>query len=925
MNRRDFLKLMGVASSASLVSSCGLDKRTEKLISRLAPPEDNIAPGQAIFYNTTCTECPANCGLAVKVLEGSPVKLEGIPGHPINDGALCMRGQSSLTRLYHPERIRNPLIRDSQGVFKDVTYNEAYSQIIAGLRKSSEQGHKNLYLSGRTTGSFSNLIDLFCDKVVVDRLPEFEVYSYSTIREANKILFNKAEIPLYRIETADFLLTLGADIFETFGSPVSNAVQFARAKRQNDFRWFHIEPHVSLTGLQADERFTINPGSEAYLLLFLLQSHKERLPDGVLSAIPEVSPAEIANKTGLHSDTLKQISEQFENSEKPLLITGGVSTGHSSGLETAVLAGLIQAVNGMTGALIDFSSAADYANVGTMLDMEQLLNRLQNDEVGVIFIARTNPIPSLPSSFSFTDNLKRAQLRVGLSDFLDETMTECDIVLPLSHSLESWGDAQPRKGLKTLIRPVLEPLFDTLPEGDILLGLMREAAGEPSPKSFQEYLINQWAEIYPEDVAKEFLSQGYYEEATSTEEVKLDAKSVTTFLRNIKLPDIPSRPILLATPSIRTFDGRSRVLKLLSEIPDPLTTISYGQWISISEETAKDEKLQDGDEILISSLNLKLPVKIQPQLPTGIYMVQRDMLDSPAFEVDKRTGESLCYLDNFTIEKTGSSVALPILSGSTSQRGRGIISRPVHKEEDHEHEKVSLYPAHEHEEYRWAMVIDLALCIGCSACVAACYLENNIPVVGKPEHLTGREMSWIRIEPYYEENEKANFVPMLCQQCDNAPCEPVCPVYATYHNPEGLNAQIYNRCVGTRYCSNNCPYKVRRFNWFKHEWEEPLNRMLNPDIWVRPKGVMEKCTFCIQRIRAARDVAKDEARQIRDGEVIPACAQTCPTNAIVFGNILDEESRVYKLAHSDRAYRIFEHLGTEPAVYYLQKKVLASL
>ncbi|MBN2365605.1 MAG: 4Fe-4S dicluster domain-containing protein [Calditrichaeota bacterium] len=218
------------------------------------------------------------------------------------------------------------------------------------------------------------------------------------------------------------------------------------------------------------------------------------------------------------------------------------------------------------------------------------------------------------------------------------------------------------------------------------------------------------------------------------------------------------------------------------------------------------------------------------------------------------------------------------------------------------------------------MAIDLDSCIGCGACAAACYVENNIAIVGKEEHLIGREMSWIRVQPYYDDHEKIEFVPMLCQHCDNAPCEPVCPVYAAYHNQEGLNVQVYNRCVGTRYCANNCPYKVRRFNWFDHRLVEPLDKMYNPDISVRDRGVMEKCTFCIQRIRTAKDHARDENRLVQDGEVSPACAQTCPTNAITFGNLKDEKSKVYKLAHSDRAYQALAELGTEPAVNYLRKR-----
>jgi molybdopterin-containing oxidoreductase family iron-sulfur binding subunit len=292
-------------------------------------------------------------------------------------------------------------------------------------------------------------------------------------------------------------------------------------------------------------------------------------------------------------------------------------------------------------------------------------------------------------------------------------------------------------------------------------------------------------------------------------------------------------------------------------------------------------------------------------------MIVRGVVDSKI--------ENSGYIEKLSFSKTGKKISLAILAGHPSQEGRGIIPMGPHKEEPH-HKRADngLYPEHKHHPYRWAMSIDLESCTGCGACVAACYVENNVSIVGEADHVMGREMSWLRIEPFYEKTGP-EFIPMLCQHCDNAPCEPVCPVFAAYHNPDGLNAQIYNRCVGTRYCSNNCPYKVRRFNYWDNTTNDrqPLGWMSNPELSVRPRGVMEKCTFCVQRIRVGKDHAKDEKRLVRDGEITPACAQTCPTNAIVFGNILDENSRVFKLSQHERAYKVFEELGTRPAVTYL--------
>jgi len=281
-----------------------------------------------------------------------------------------------------------------------------------------------------------------------------------------------------------------------------------------------------------------------------------------------------------------------------------------------------------------------------------------------------------------------------------------------------------------------------------------------------------------------------------------------------------------------------------------------------------------------------------------------------------------------TVSASGRRVPLTILAGSLYEEGRAAVpgSLPAHfgHSEEHlghqEHQDVSFNPVPDYPEYRWSMAVDMDRCVACSACVAACYIENNVPMTGRSEHLKGREMSWLKLEPYYSE-EGADFVPSMCQHCDAAPCEAVCPVFATYHNNEGLNAQVYNRCVGTRYCANNCPYKQRRFNWFSWaDREEPLNLMVNPDVSVRPKGVMEKCSFCVQRIRKARDIAKDENRKIEEGDIVPACAQACPGNAIVFGNLLDENSEVAQWSKSERSNRLLLELGTSPGVFYLKNK-----
>jgi molybdopterin-containing oxidoreductase family iron-sulfur binding subunit len=711
---------------------------------------------------------------------------------------MCIRGQSSITRLYHPKRIASPLARNGGGKFQGISWEKALSRVSESLAASRSEGRKNLYLSGRTTGSLSRLIDSFCRKREVERLPEFEVYSHSAVKEANGLLFSKREVPHYRIENADFLLTVGADILETHISPVSYTRMLSRARDTGKFRWFHAEPHLSLTGANADRRIVVSPGGEKTFLLYVLRQLLERragnkgLPAEVVGNLSRLSAERAAEVTGIPADTLKVVCDGVVNARRPLVIAGGVSTSHPAGLSVAAAAGLIQWVTGAIPGLVDLTGNENYERVGNFRDMEDLSARLEREEVGVLFLSRTNPVFSLPGRFAFRENLRKANLSVAIGDLLDETMKEADLILPLSHSLESWGDVEPRQGIVSLQKPVLKTLHDTLSEGDILLRLMGEVSGEGPATGYKDYLFGEWARRFGEKGKGSLLTTGFAEKSPPAKGVSLDGKRAVSLLKGMTTEGELAKPVLVLVPSLRTFDGRSRGLPLLTEIPDPLTTISYGRWLSVSPETAKSLTLKDREEVTVSSGDWSqvLPVKVQPGLAEGVVVACRDFVDSPPLRTEEGTGGAVEYIEAVRIGKTGKTAAIPILSGSPSQHGRGLVPDPVHKDEEHHHGRESLYPQHKHEEYRWAMVIDLALCNGCSACVAACYIENNVPVVGKKDHLKGREMSWLRIEPFYGETGDVEFLPMLCQQCHSAPCETVCPVYAAYHNPEGLNVQV---------------------------------------------------------------------------------------------------------------------------------------
>ena len=911
MKRRDFLKVVGIVSG-SVVSGCKLEKAEKKLVSYMLPPEEGIIPGEPYYLASTCTECPAGCGLTVKLRDDRPVKLEGNRLHPVNEGTLCMRGQASLAHLYHPERLKEPLYKGLEGTFAPISWDRAVDLIRTALGASGKDDLANFYLSGRTTGSLDTLIRHFCGTRGFERPLEIELFNYGASRKAYDLLFGMYVLPTVHLHRADLWVTLGADLFETYVNPVHFSREYAKATKQENFHWIHFEPHFSLTGANSSSRLTINPGSEPYLLIYLLR-HLGR-NTGTGNALPEGLPAvdleTLTKMTGLREESIQSLLQRVDAAEHPVFLAGGPATSNQNGSITALLTGLLQWRAGNVGSIVDFSSPENFDNVGTLNDLETLSDRLQDTPAGVLFLSRLHGTPLGSTLEALSSN---AAFSVALADTLEPWMNSCKLILPLSHSLESWGDVRSRKDVESLIQPVIHPLHNTLSEGDFLLKLLGDT------RTYQEYLFGAW-----EGYGESWIDTGVNTQTPLRTAVNLDTDNITKFLESEDLlPEPPRGEHLLVVPSIRTYDGRSREITLLEEIPDPLTTVTYGDWISVSPEDAGRLGLADGDEIKLSSDKfsgeeaIALPVCCLPGLRPSTFVVSIDVAANLKLPVDRRTGELILSLGGLSPEKTGNHVKLPVLSGSRDAKARGIL--PHENKSLHHQKNVSLYPDHDHENYLWGMAIDLDACIGCSACVAACYIENNVPITGYQEHLKGREMAWIRISPYGTGDGRLEFIPVMCQQCEHAPCEPVCPVYATYHNMEGLNVQIYNRCVGTRYCANNCPYKARRFNWFDHKLKEPLHLMLNPDVSKRPQGVMEKCTFCIQRIRYAKGKAKDAGRLVEDGEAIPACAETCPTGAITFGNLLDNNSKISELARSPSAYRILEQLGTRPSVIYLKK------
>src|SRR5688572_29095742 len=640
MDRREFLGLLGLASGASLLAGCDLTRKSEKLIPYLVPPDDGVLPGEATYVATSCTECPANCGVTARIRDARPVKLDGTPAHPINDGALCMRGQASLSRLYSVDRIRFPMVKDPSGKLVQTTWADALKKSAEALRGQKE----NVLVSGRTTGSLSALMDDFSARTGVTREPEFELFSYAAIREANRSLFGASVVPLLRPDRADLIVTVGADVVETFGNPTHFSTLLSKRRgSHNRTTWYHVEPHASMTGFQADHRLAVKPGSEAHLLAYLLHglAGKAGLDGRVVShmgAVPAVSAEQAAAATGLSAHALEELRHALLVAGSPLLVAGGVSTAQESGLDTARLAALIQAACGMHGRTVDFSQAMDYSRVGSINDVERLMDRLGAGSVGTLIVFNVDPVSQLPVGDRFAGAIDKASFVIGVADMLTPTMERCDVVLPLSHSLESGGDAEPASGVMNAIQPAIAPLFDTRSNGDVLLSLMIEMGDAAAGTTYQQYVADRWNRDLGADGAANLLKQGWSSRPTGGTGAGMASPDHKYTFADGKAP---AGPVLVVAPSVRWYDGRSADLPLLHEIPDPLTSVTWDNWVSVGMETAHAMGVADDSEIELRGEGWSLPLimRTQPGLAKDVFVIQRGVAN-PAIGWSRLSGEA---------------------------------------------------------------------------------------------------------------------------------------------------------------------------------------------------------------------------------------------------------------------------------------------
>jgi molybdopterin-containing oxidoreductase family iron-sulfur binding subunit len=966
VERRDFLKFLATASAGALAACSSEPAR--KLIPYVVPPEE-IVPGVSTWYKSTCRECPAGCGVLVRTREGRALKLEGNPDHPVNSGALCVRGQAAVQGLYNPDRIRQPLKRNERGQLVPITWEEGERLLADTLRylRYEKQADRVALVSHRVTGSLDKLFREWMAAYGSRRYLQYEPFAYEALREANRRSFGTSEIPRYDIAAARFLLNFGADFLETWVSNVAFTRAFADFRSDLSRRFVHVEARQSLTAANADEWLTVRPGSEGVLVLGLV---REVLQAGLarsasldearaLRASSErYDPDTVARVTGVPADRLRLLAREFAQAQPGLALGGGVASGDENAVATQMGVNALNYICGNVGQTVHFGQGTGYDGVATYRDTLNLVKAMKGEDILAALFHHANPLFTLPTAAGFGEALRKVPFKVSFASYLDETTSACDLVLPDHTPLERWEDYQPRAGVYGLSQPTMQPIFDTRATPDVLLALGRQVAPElarsfPS-ENFLDYLRSEWRALHrrfaPQQDFETFWRQavesGGVWSAVPESSVRFSAQLSSLPEVSIKAGNNAKDLALVVYPSQQLFDGRGANRPWLQEVPEAMSKIVWNNWIEIHPEAAGRLGIGESDLLRLTSeygsceLPAHLTEGIHPEAVAvplgqghtayGRYAEGKGANPVAALppQAQPGTGARIWSGVRVRIEKLAINRPLVKTQHEDRQHGRGFaqvvpLAELTHPKEKHEEHKLpKIYPPHEHKEHRWGLVIDHNNCVGCNACIAACYAENNIPIVGPEQVDRGRHMAWIRVERYYEaagEYPEARFLVMLCQHCDQAPCESVCPVYATYHNPEGLNVQVYNRCVGTRYCSNNCPYKVRRFNFQDHQWPSPLDLQLNPDVSVRSKGIMEKCTFCVQRIREGKDRAKDENRKVRDGEITPACVQTCPANAITFGDLKDPESRVAKLAKDPRHYRVLEDLNTEPAVTYLKR------
>ena len=940
--RRQFLKLMGASLALAGVTGC-TRQPAEHIVPYVVAP-DGYVPGKTqLFATAMAREGFAEPLLAVSH-HGRPIKIEPNPDHPAGGGTSRF-AQASVLELYDPDRSQTLTYRGEIRSWTD------FQAAIAGARNAQQAlgGAGLRFLTGTVSSpTLAAQIEQVLGAYPAARWIQYEPTGRDAALDALQAALGQRVQPILRLENADVILSLDADFIECGPGELRNARTFADRRRLEGgnttmSRLYVVESRTSNTGTKADHRLAVRAADVDALA---------RAVAGGLG-VAGVSAAALPPK--VEQTWIDAVVADLKAAGARALVVAG----DQQSAAVQVLAAAMNQALGSVGTTLEYVPSQAARVNGRTGTIQELVGEMAAGKVDMLVMVGVNPVYDAPVDLGFADQLKKVRVRVHAGLYQDETAARCEWHVPLSHYLESWTDLRALDGTVTIAQPLINPLYDTTRSAHEVLA----AFGDNPASTAYEAVRAHWEDQFgsgsftaPDGGAFASFDK-FWRRAVHDGFVHGTAAAPVT----VGAPSsIPAAPAAVAADALEVtysldptvLDGRFANNAWLQELPKPLNKVTWDNVIIVSPRTA--ERLGVPTQIVtkyeaavatvtLDGRSVSGPVWVQAGHPDNSVNLQLGYGRTRAGRVGTGLGYDANRIRRSTapwfalgarVQATGDTYTVATTQMHFNMEQRAVVrtaALPFYKSEPSFAKHMTHVPKYEdtlhgnewqYDAYKWGMVIDLNACDGCNACVVACVSENNIPVVGKAQVSVGREMHWIRVDRYYEgdlDNPTVHDQPVTCMQCENAPCEVVCPVAATVHNQEGLNDMVYNRCVGTRYCANNCPYKVRRFNFLLYQdWDTTTLKMVrNPEVTVRSRGVMEKCTYCVQRINAARVTAKLEDRRIRDGEVRTACQNACPTQAIHFGDLNDPSSRVAKLRAEPRNYGLFEDLNTRPRTTYL--------
>lgn len=966
--RRDFLKVMGFGMAAVSLAAC--ETPVHKAIPYINKPEFTF-PSISDYYASTYSEGGDYAAILVETREGRPIKVEGNPSSSISKGGTTARVQASVLSLYDIDKLKGPKKGES-----DIDWDAADREIASQLSAVAGKGSAiRIVTSTILSPATKAVIAEFIAKYPTATHVTYDANSVFGLVQANQASFGKAVVPSYDFSKADTIVSVGADFLGSWIAPIEYMSAYAKGRKigavgggkKTMSRHYQFETGLSMTGANADYRTPIKPSQEGLVVAALYNKVAAKL-GGTAISTPSV---EVANLDKAAADLVK-------SKGKALVVSG------SNDPNVQIVVNALNSLLGSYGSTIDINAPVNYRQ-GNDQQMNAFIDEAKAGRVGAVLFYTANPVYDHPRGAELAEALPKIQLSVSFADRADETASLAKFITPAPHFLESWSDAEPKPGFYSLTQPAITLIFKTRQFQSSLLKWI----GKPS--DFQAYLKGYWrANQYPkasgfssfEAFWVKSLNDGVFEpgKGTSTASGASFAGNVAQAAAGIAQRYKPTTGVEVALyEKVGVGTGAMANNPWLQELPDPVSKACWDNYAAISQKTAKDLKLAQNDliTVTVNGKSVELPVLVQPGQADNTVSIAigygREKAGKAANGVGKNVYPFVSLVGGYAtyaafeakVEKASGSYVIAQTQTHETVMGRKAVlqesilaSYQKNPKAGREELKIqtskgpmdptdiTLWNGYGKPNHSWGMVIDLNSCIGCGTCVVACNAENNIQVVGRKEVINRREMHWMRIDRYYSSdadvedysaleiasaNPEVTFQPMLCQHCSNAPCETVCPVLATTHSTEGLNQMTYNRCIGTRYCANNCPYKVRRFNWFKYfdndnfdyQFNNDLGKMvINPDVTVRSRGVIEKCSFCVQRIQESKLTAKKERRRLAPDEVQSACAQSCPTNAIIFGDMNNPESTIAQVLSTElegRAFHVLEEINVRPQISYLTK------